>query len=99
MNCKKVTHNIFTDMWLANLQNSQLYPILRTYEMFKIMFIMEPYFCLVKKPRLRNAIWKFRCSSHTLEIERGRHTNPKTPAADKVCVHYKVIEDEKLPVK
>ena len=56
---------------------------------------MEPYLYLVKKPRYRNAIARFRCSSHTLEIEGGRHTNPKTPVADRVCVHCKVIEDEK----
>ena len=56
---------------------------------------MEPYFYLVKKPRFRNAIARFRCSSHTLEKERGRHTNPKTPVADRVCVHCKVIEHEK----
>ena len=56
---------------------------------------MEPYLYLVKKPRFRNAIARFRCSSHTLEIERGRHTNPQTPVADRVWVHCKVIEDEK----
>ena len=56
---------------------------------------MEPYLYLVKKPRFRNAIARFRYSSHTLKIERGRHTNSKTPVADRVCVHCKVIEDEK----
>ena len=56
---------------------------------------MKPYLYLVKRPHFRNAIARFRCSSHTLEIERGRHTNPKSPVADRVCVHCKVIEDEK----
>ena len=95
MNCKEVIHKKFTDMWLANLQTSQLYPLLRTYKTFKSNYIMEPYLYLVKKPRFRNAIARFRCSSHTLEIETGRHTNPKTPFADRVCVHCKVIEGGK----
>ena len=56
---------------------------------------MEPYLHLVKKPRFRNSITKFRCSSHTSETERGRHTNPQTAVADMVCVHCQVIEDEK----
>ena len=93
MNCKEVIHNEFTDMWLANLQNSQLYPLLRTYKTFKSNYIMEPYLYLLQKPRFRNGIARFRCSSHTLEIERSSH-NPKIPVAARVCVHSKVIEDE-----
>ena len=96
VNWKEVIHKKITDIWLANLQNSQLYPLLRTYKTFKSNCIMEPYLHLVKKkPRFRNAIARFRCSSHTLEIEKGRHTNPKTTVADRVCVHCKVIADEK----
>ena len=56
---------------------------------------MEPYLCLVKKHKYQQAIAKFRCSSHTLGIERGRHTNPKTPVADRKCLFCGVIEDEK----
>ena len=55
---------------------------------------MESYLYLVKKARYRQAIAKFRCSSHTLEIERGRHTNPKTHVADRKCNCCDVIEDE-----
>ena len=94
MNCK-VIHKKITDMWLANVQNSQLYPLLGTYKTFKSNYIMERCLYLVKKPRFRNAIARFRCSSHTLKIERGHHTNPKTPVADRVCVHCKIIKDEK----
>ena len=56
---------------------------------------MEPYLYLVKKHKYRQAFAKFRCSSHTLEIERGRHTNPKNPVADRKCLFCDVIEDEK----
>ena len=94
MNCEEGIHKKITDMWLVNLQNSQLYPLLRTYKMFKSNYIMEPYLFLVKKPRFRNVIARFRCKSHTLEIERGRQTNPQTPVAERVCVHCKVVEDE-----
>ena len=77
------------------LQNTELYPRLRTYRTIKYEYIMEPYLYLVKKARYRQAIAKFRCSSHTLGIERGRHTNPKTPVADRKCNCCDVIEDEK----
>ena len=43
----------------------------------------------------RQAIAKLRCSSHILEIERGRHTNPKTPVAERLCCICHEIEDEK----
>ena len=80
---------------LSLSQNTELYPRLRTYRTIKHVFTMEPYLYLVKKTRYRQAIAKFRCSSHILEIERGRHTNPKTPVADRKCSCCDVIEDEK----
>ena len=95
MDCKEVSHDEFIDMWLANLQNSQLYHLLITYKTFKSNHIMESYLYLVKGSQFRNAIAKFRCSFHTLEIERGRHTKSQTAVADMICVHCKVIEDEK----
>ena len=55
---------------------------------------MEPYLYLIKKFRYRQVIARFRCSSHTLEIERGWHTNPKTPVAERKCKHCDVMEDE-----
>ena len=93
--CKEVVKHNFTSTWSENLQNSQLYPLLRTYRTFKHDYVMEPYLYLVKKHTYRQAIAKFRCSSQTLEIERGRHTNPKTPVADRKCLFCGVIEDEK----
>ena len=56
---------------------------------------MDPYLYLVTKSRYRQAIARFRCSSHTLEIEIGRHTSPKTPVTERKCRHCDVIEDEK----
>ena len=48
-----------------------------------------------KRARYRQAIAKLRCSFHTLMIERGRHTNPKAPVADRKYSCCAVIEDEK----
>ena len=59
------------------------YPILRT------------YLYHVKKTQYRHSIAKLRCSSHALEIERGRHTSPKTPVADRKCLMCYEIEDER----
>ena len=49
MNCTEVIYKKITDMWLANPQNSQLYPLLRTYKTFKSNYIMEPYLYLGKE--------------------------------------------------
>ena len=40
------------------------------------------------------AISKFRSSSHILEIERGRHTQPITPLENRLWPFCKVIETE-----
>ena len=55
---------------------------------------MEPYLHLIADFRYRNALTRLRTSSHTLEIERGRYTTPKTPVCDRRCRTYDVTEDE-----
>ena len=92
--CKKAIWNRLISSWFTNLHNSQANPILRTYMRFKSDFVIEPYLYLVKKLQYREAISKFRCNSHTLAIESGRHTNPRTPVADRKCLICDVIEDE-----
>ena len=93
MNCKRAIQNKFKTTWITkyrvvstfkNIQNNQI----RIYYGTLLVFSK-------KKARYRQAIAKFRCSSHTLGIERGRHTNPKTPVADRKCNCCDVIEDEK----
>ena len=37
---------------------------------------------------------KFRASSHTLEIERGRYTTPITPINERLCHKCNVVETE-----
>ena len=67
---------------------------LRTYVHIKEDFQLEPFLTLVKDVKYRNAIARFRASSHHLEIERGRHTNPITPENNRKCWFCDSIETE-----
>ena len=49
MNCKRAIQNKFKTTWITHLQNTELYPRLRTYRTIKYEYIMEPYLYLVKK--------------------------------------------------
>ncbi len=61
---------------------------------FKDELVFENYLSLTV-PKLRFAISRFRCSSHNLTIELGRHTKPnKTELAKRVCKACHVVEDE-----
>ena len=55
---------------------------------------MEKYLDMVTDKRYRTAITRLRTSSHTLEIELGRYTIPRTPVTDRLCCVCKVMEDE-----
>ena len=70
-------------------------PLLRTYKMFKLHFERELYLDQVKDFRYRNAITRLRTSSHTLEIERGRHRRPKICVENRLCLMCKSVEDER----
>ena len=80
--------------WHNNLNGVTHNPILRTYTNLKAEFCMEPHLSLVTNYKYRDAITKLRASSHTLEVERGRYTNPKTPLQDRLCSVCGIIEDE-----
>ena len=69
-------------------------PLLRTYITLKSEFKIEPFLCKIENPKHRVAFAKLRASSHCLEIERGRHSKPKTPINSRVCHFCKIIEDE-----
>ena len=69
-------------------------PPLRTYCKIKHTFRCEPYLLKVQKTTYRVALSRLRTSSHTLEIERGRHTKPKTKINDRLCSECKTLEDE-----
>ena len=58
---------------------------LRTYSLFKTDIGCEKYLYEVKNVEARQALTKFRLSNHTLNIERGRYTTPKTPKEQRFC--------------
>ena len=70
------------------------HPIIRTYSLHKREFCLEPYLDAVKDARYRSALTKLRASSHTLEIERGRYTVPKTPTSERLCSVCQEVDDE-----
>ena len=80
--------------WSKPFSDIDTNPGLRTYVDLKTNFTIAPYLCLVDDFKFRNAISKLRSSSHKLEIERGRHTRPRTPITDRLCPKCEVLEDE-----
>ena len=59
--------------WKTSVADIAMNQILRN--LFKPDFKFETYLEVVKDGRYRHALTKFWTSSHTLGIERGRHTN------------------------
>ena len=93
--CKIIIQNEFIKQWTSDLRDTAVNPKLRMYRTIKSGFGREPDIDLVNDARYRIAIIKIRTSSHPLEIERGRHTNPKTPIQLRVCLLCKKLKDEK----
>ena len=94
MYCKTIVKNDYTRRWTENLCDVDRYLYLKMYRTIQHNFGREPYIDLVSDARYRVAITKIRNSSHPLEIERGRHTNPKTPVHLRLCQIFKEVEDE-----
>ena len=92
--CKRSVNEDYKKRWFLELKNLVKNPILRTYNGFKQNFGQEEYLRVVKESKYRVAIAKLRCSSHTLAIEKGRYTRPKTPVNQRVCLKCKVLENE-----
>ena len=92
--CKSAIVSNFKQNWQAKLHDLNKYPIMRTYALFKFDFECETYLNAQRDRRYRNAISKFRLSSHNLEIERGRHCNPKVPVSERLCFRCNCKEDE-----
>ena len=92
--CKSHIYNHFKISWKDEVQNIDKKTILRNYEKVKSEFGMEPYLHLIADFRYRNALTRLRTSSHTLEIERGLYTTPKTPVCDRRCRTCDATEDE-----
>ena len=93
-NIKHILVNSYKNKWLGNISNITENPLLRTYNLFKFDYCLEPYLKFIKNYKHRVALSKFRCSSHYLEIERGRHTTPITPLHERLCTSCHTIDDE-----
>ena len=88
--------NEYRYQWLKHLRSeseSGRNGKLRTYSKFKSQFTMENYIIQFPLPLRRN-FTKLRISAHRLAIETGRHTKPKTPIEQRLCVECNNIEDE-----
>ena len=85
---------LFTNKWKHDISCSGLYPKLRSYATFKLTFHIEPYLLLLKKLRDVSALAKCRLSSHSLQIELGRHNN--TPVNNRIWTRcdYNAVDDE-----
>ena len=86
--------NHFTQDWQSKLNDTLKNPIIRNYRLYKQNWCMEKYLIYIKNEKYRTALSRFRCSAHSLAIERGRHTKPKTPVEERVCFACNVVEDE-----
>ena len=91
---KDTIENHYIESWKEKLLDTENFPILRTYRLFKIGFECESYLSLVKNSKYRIALSTFRTSCHSLEVERGRYTNPITPLERRLCFVCREIEDE-----
>ena len=56
-NCKQAIKHNFTSVWLENLQNTQLNPLLRAYRTFKHEFAMEPYCPACRTSLIATRFW------------------------------------------
>ena len=59
--------------------------LLLTYNTSSSYLKLATYESNLTDTKLISAIARLRLSSHDLEIERGRHTRPKTPVASRIC--------------
>ena len=70
---------------LNGIKDSDTFPKLRTYKLFKTNYCLEPYLNLNLSKKTYSNIARFRLSSHNLKIETGRHSRPKTPIEERIC--------------
>ena len=83
----------FIQEWAADIADTSKHPILRTYRYIKSSFRTEPYLYLVNDQRYRRAISQLRCSSHILNVEKGRYTRPRTPLDERLCNMCNCVDD------
>ena len=67
-----------------------------TYALVKKYFCVEPYILHTRRNHLITSTARYRMSSHDLNIERGRYSNPITPINQVICTRCELnkIDDE-----
>ena len=92
---KNSIFNFYEKQLLQQIHDNSAYPKLRTYRLIKTNFHTEQ-FLLLPNADYRIAIARFRNSSHTLEIERGRYHRPPIPAEQRICKYCSLtqVDDE-----
>ena len=95
LNVKTIVVKKVINIWTEQAQNIYSNPILKTYSNIKYNFGVETYLEAVKNYRYRVAMLQLRTSSHTMAIEYGRHTRPKTEIQDHSCSSCHVLECER----
>jgi hypothetical protein len=76
--------SLYYEKWYTLINNS---PRLDTYSLFKHTFDLEKYLSVIKEPKYRIALSRFRTSSHNLAIEYGRYRN--IPRNERFCENCK----------
>ena len=91
---KNIMKSEYVNRWYSDILNNN--SSLRSYKLFKTNFEIEPYLLCVKSDRHRQALSKFRCSSHFLEIERARHQAVIPPIWERTCPFCPHAVDDEL---
>ena len=81
---------------MADINDNQKNPKLRTYKLLKNELRLEPYLNYNFPKYVYRSIARFRLSSHNLNIELGRHKRPFLPADERFCTRCNcdLVEDE-----
>jgi hypothetical protein len=87
LNVKEKLYADYSNQCMTSINDSDLFPKLRTYKTFKTDFQLEPYLSFPCNPHHTVALVRFRISSHNLCIETGRYTRPKTPEENRLCIY------------
>jgi hypothetical protein len=89
-------HDLAQSTMIADINDNNKNPKLRTYKLFKTDFHLEPYLNINLSKSLYQSIARFRLSSHNLHIELGRHKRPYVIAEQRLCKRCdkNIVEDE-----
>ena len=84
-------YNGIRQQWMKALKSNKK---LTFYSIIKKEMCFEQYLQNMSNYKDRKILTKFRCSNHSLQIEKGRHSN--TPRKDRICqLCNKQVETEK----